>query len=707
MLNPGMVSAMPDEHLHAAMNGSGVVPPWLATAEINRRNKMRSGSIIQPPATNVAQDVSRALQSRGIGAHGAGITGNFAAGGSTDKPSGLAGIVPSFADPVATPVSYDPAYAPTDLSPQQAQTSLSSLYGDAPDYAGTINDIKGNQTNNGKHNYNIGEWFTDLLGNTISGKNNNPVQNFGGALVAGNTKEHDLQQTNFANQDLTNKGVLAAQKDQSERQLNMANAAREYSQVQQQNAVAEAARRTAVATGNRDAEMKAVDEINQNKEAASQIAMKGYELAGNPVSAKIMAQDARAKGDDATADFYEHAYQSGVANEQRQSDIVKNRELAKVAAETAARKSEIGAQADKELSVKRQEGAMDMVTAGVDPQKIFDATGIKTAGYKEPASAATPIGPPVNPLAPASSPIKEGKSAADAADADDASFLASKGINNDRTTQSAINWIKNGTMDSGVRGGKNAYLEGVANRDRALQVGAAYGITPDNLEEVRSQVKNLKDASHRVTAENARVFQAEDAVLQQFNKIKVLEDQLHTKSLNVNAPIDAIKRAIGTDGYTELNDLIHTIPGEYSIVMSGGGKSGSTDKLREKAAELLNDGMSSGNARQGMDALTLDMRTRTDSAHEAATDYRYQMRLPQLAAYAKTGATQSDPGVIERKNLPKATADRTTPKPEEITSYLSAAAHKMGVDYDPTKKPDPEVAKEAYSLMKINGFTGK
>ena len=724
MINPNMLQFIPDEHLKQSLQGgAGVVPPYLATAELNRRNKLRAGNMAKPPQSSVSQDVTRSLQSNGFtpsGPAGQGIvSGHYGDGGSAeDKSNLMGGIVPSFQNPSAAPVQYNPSFAPTDLSLDQAQKSIAPLYGKGPDYQSTQQSFKQNQADNGRHGYGIGEYLMDLVGNTAGGKFDNPVKNFGAALVSANTKQHDLQQTNFSNQNSTNMGILDTQKAQAARESAIANSTREWTQNQQTIADAQARAKAANDAGNRDAALSITKEINSNLERKAQLEMNAYQLAGNPVTAQIMAKDAAANGNTDRANFFNSAYQTGVNNEQRKTSMATAAEVARQNNESKNKMAQISAQSNKEIEVEKMKTAYTLLASSWTPDEIYSATGIRvnphpsdsSSGATAAPGAAAPPAPP-----PQSAKIIDPEGYQAASNLDTMSILAKPDANGPgipvdgmqaARTNDALDLIRTGQMaNTRSTGDKGAYMNAV--RRRAAEIMQKLQIDPSSdLPGIRATYKSLNSALQKNTGMSLQLEDSENKLNTQLEAFSAMAQRLNKAGYDMHGWFNNIERFKGTPEYTMLKDYAVTIPDEFAKVMSGA-RAGEAD--RGKYAKLIGDFQSGANAAQTTRAMKNEMAAAHEGVLDTNNNIRYQMRMDNLIKVAKgKGNPPIDPLVAERASLPSSADPQYSgamlPSQEDVQKYLIAAAHKLGKSV--VDKNDPEIRKEARSMMAMKGFGG-
>lgn len=639
------VSLLPDEALsHAAQNGAPGIPSWLAAAELQKRNTIRSAAPIQSPQGTVVQNVvSKALQGQGIaqGAPqpqqsgiGAGVPSqqppqSLAKGGMVKKYNGQddsfvtgaenMGLIPQATTISAAPVAYNPTISPDTGDINANLKTVQGAYGESPDFAGNLKNIDAQQAA-GKQDYGVGKWLTDLVGNILGGKSVSPTNNFGSALAAGEDTGRKVQQQNLENASKSNAQRLQVQTQQQDRQKEIANAAFQYHTTNAQIADSQAREQLAAAQGNQRAQQEAQEQTAQLADRRSQSIQSLAKSFASPDEAMALSNLYAAKGDQKNADLYKAAADEVLKRKSAESDIAQKKALALQNNEFANQKSLKGIEHGFKMKELFPFGVPDQ-----DPNQPVGSGGTK--------SITTPTGMQVQ-LATAAPHEMEGLKGLDPSNQFDGP---------------AVHWIM--TNDPAAKGQGFAQYN-MATINRAKQIMQANGITPEERESMIQAYKSNQKTLSELALKNQNLQMSEHRIDAQLpNMTKVIGGTDYGAPV-LTGPINHATALLGNfAGKRSTNEVnrdsaINPIVTEYANFMGGGNK-GATDAATQHARELLPQTATPDMASAAVENLKNEMRAQSGAGNDAVSKATQRTRASNILGSIRNnnpdfGITQSD-----------------------------------------------------------------
>lgn len=610
------IQYLPDAQLAAAVkNPNGVMPQYLALAELSRRQKIRASAPQQQPQGTVADDVLHSLRSAGIqpqqpmqqgapmpqqmgiaqaqpqqqapGMARGGLVQRYGGGGAVDGEDedddsdlqeqdeapdtspASAGIASSLVNPAlgAPAVPQIPAYNPKQVSYQDAATAMRAAYGPGQDYSEELNGIR--QLRNGMHAPN-GQDLSRLQGlYTMASKD--PMGGLAEASLAAH-KDYDGQQQQYYKNMMENYGSTFKLKSTvEERNDKIADSIRDYWKA---------------------SNLFGIQMANGQEKAAK-------DQAGVVQKAYKDANDA------AKSSTYPEAL----------------RHLA---------------QAQQALGLAKTPEEKSQAQAVVDVYKpVVD--GFKEEKRTEEEARLTQATRVAN--INASSRLKAAEISANGGGVG----VEPDGSGHDSITTAAINWIT--TEKTGVQGiGKNAFAFQKRAMEEAQKIMKERGITPEMLPQIRSNYLANKASLADLQKQYGGISGFERNVEAQLEPIAEAAKAVYTtKSEWLNKVLVPAQKLNSKSGAATYTGFIRTASDEYGKVM-GGYKGATSDQARAHAEQLLNDALSKGNLMETLDTMWRDMQFRLNGMQQEIGDAGGRMNLDSLVEQAKTGRYPASTG---------------------------------------------------------------
>lgn len=583
------IQFMPDAQLaQSVKNPSGVMPSYLALAELNRRQKIRSSSPQQEPQGTVADEVLQSLHSAGMqpqmpmqqgasmpqqmgiaqaqpqapGMRRGGIVG-FAGGGQTNVPQ--SGYDALFTPP---PQMEQPVYDPSSTSIQDSAQQMRSLYGPGQDYSEELQGIKQLRGNLPKP-----QSLGQLQGlYTMASKD--PMGGLAQASLDARSAYQKQNDDYYKNMMSGYENTFGIKNTEEKRSDEVANAIRDYWHVSNTIGIQDATNR----------------EKAQHDRAT--LVEKYYKDAIDKATAKtpVELQQWAAAADDVLSHPDQH---SPVALSQAEA-------TKKIAGGALDRM----AQTDKDKEDQKHRDAMALA----DKRGAYQ---LQTARITHSTEAGNGSG--------------VGATAGD-----------------DEVTIAAKNWITTG--DAGIKGyGAASVAQNAAARRRAAQIMQQMGITAEQLPGIRANYKANSGELQKLQTQYGQIAGFEKNVEAQFEPLMDAAQKVTTtRSELFNKVIVPLQEGLSMPGTKSYTTYLGTVADEYAKVMGGQGQT--SDQARNHAQKILNDGLSKNNLKESVNTLYKEMNFRLNKMQEELANATGRTKLGSLAQYTRTGQYPQDTG---------------------------------------------------------------
>lgn len=646
-MNPELLKYLPDEALAGAIKSpDGQIPGWLAVSVLAQRNSVRASAPQPAPQITVADDVvGQALRSGGIqsGIQSGPIqaplrpAGGIMAGPSSQPVQHMAsgGQVKASAQDVLGGLGLLPDIAPLDASKYQtkyeapAQTSLDDaraavkpIYGDSPDYAGSLAEI--DKLKSRLKPSGLGDYLQNL-GAGIAANAGTPLA-AGNAMAFANDRARIKDQQNLEDAKQLIGLKTNIQNSQQGRQERIAGAIQQYKHVNDQIADNQARMKLEVAKGNAEEAAK-IDTHNQGlQQKRSELLQDGIKDISNPIFAGAMLTAAKQKGDTAAQSFLQDAIattnKQQLGQKQAESDIEEGRQMKVAAAQKQASLANTFAEKALEHKYKMIESGMldengkpssgnGITLQGVDGKPVIAHPEFGSKEWSEPAAGLKGTDP------------------------------------NNRLDAAAVHWILTNEVPFK---GQGAAMTNMAMQRRASEILATNNIKPEELTPIRAQYaansKTLKD----LTGKSQNLQMSEDRIDSQ---IPNLENAVKRNSYSnipiVDAPVNWLASKFGGTGKVDRESAINPVVSEYANFMGGGNK-GATDAAREHAMQLLPGDSNPKQAAAAAANLKREMEAQAGSGHHAVSAQSQRTRLSNIVGAIRSSNPDygvNVPGFIE------------------------------------------------------------